>query len=86
MQFDIKRKDVSFRSRNKVPRNILVSIFFTNFKSQNGAPNWPFFQNVENWPNLRRHFGDLKLVNYTENNVFLGSLFLDLKGKSFLLM
>ena len=43
-KFYIKRKDVPFRSRNKVPRNTLVSIQLTNFKSQ----NWPFFQNVEN--------------------------------------
>ena len=37
MQFYIKRKDVPFRSRNKVLRNTLVSIYFKNFKPQNGA-------------------------------------------------
>ena len=31
-------------------------------------------------------FWDLKFVKYMETNVFLGSLFLDLKGTSFLLI
>ena len=26
----------------------MVSICFKNFKTKNGAPNWPNFQNVEN--------------------------------------
>ena len=35
---------------------------------------------------IQAPFWDLKLVNFTKINVFLGSLFLDLKGTSFLLM
>ena len=31
-------------------------------------------------------FWDLQVLNYMETNVFLGSLFLDLKGTSFLLI
>ena len=35
---------------------------------------------------LWARFWDLKFVKYMETNVFLGSLFLDLKGTSFLLI
>ena len=44
MQFYIKRKDVLFRSRNRLPRNTLVSICFKNSKFQ----NWPNLRIVEN--------------------------------------
>ena len=47
MQFYIKRKDGLFRSRNRLPKITFVFICFNNSKSQNGAPNWPNFQNVE---------------------------------------
>ena len=39
----IKRKDVPFRSRKRLPRNSLVSIYFTNFKSHNHTQSWQIF-------------------------------------------
>ena len=60
----MKRKDVPFRSRNRLLRNKLVSICFKNFKSQNGTPNWQNFQNVENTSSLLSYFSSpLKLGN-----------------------
>ena len=44
MQFCIKTKIVPFRSRNRLPRNTLVSMCFKNSKFQ----NWPNLRIVEN--------------------------------------
>ena len=52
MMFYIKTQDLPFRSRNKLPRNTLVSIYFTNLKSQNDARSWAIFLNLENSSSL----------------------------------
>ena len=78
MQFCIKIKNVLLRSRNRLPRNTLVSICFKNFKSQCGVPNWPFFQNVENacnenLPTLNICWGGShKCMNHDDDNELLG--------------
>ena len=76
MQFYIKIKDVLyvFRYVSKILSSKIGQIYgMLKMRAMKMGQLWA-------------QFWDLRFVKYMETNVFLGSLFLDLKGISFLLI
>ena len=60
-------------------------MFFSIWKIALRMVNFQFFRNSKIWPTCGAIFG-LRFFKHIETKVFLGTLFLDLKGTSFVLI